>query len=48
MLRSEIEKSSTHEFELAGQNIDPVELDSSLTYYSSKELGQIRVLIGFL
>jgi hypothetical protein len=29
--QAEIEKSSTHEFELASQHIDPVELDSSLT-----------------
>jgi hypothetical protein len=35
-LAAEIEKSSTHEFELAGQHIDPVQLDSSLIYIPGK------------
>jgi hypothetical protein len=35
-LKPEIEKSSTHEFELAGQHIDPVQLDSSLIYIPGK------------
>ena len=41
---AEIEKSSTHEFELAGQHIDPVQLDSSLTYIPGKS--QVRFEFG--